>query len=133
MAGETTVRSTPEPGELPPKEAHKAADKRREATRKAREEANPRQVEEEERLSSDFTSQHPLRHRDPEPKKDWQKPKEGELNLVDPEGRLWGPIACGVHRSAPSFREPDGYQPDCSACEMELASTLESNSRYATV
>jgi hypothetical protein len=125
---EDTVRPDPNPGDFPPEEAEQDAE-----ARGLHRESVSRKAEDELQKSTDFTSQHPLRHRDPLPRKEWQTPQEGELKLVDEEGRSWEPISCGVHRSAPSFREPDGFQPDCSACQEELNSTLESAQKYATV
>lgn len=117
---DSAVRPDPDPGDLPPEEAVAEA----EANRPATDQAKP-----DPAVSPEFTGQHPLEHRRPRPRKDWTTPQEGELELAAPDGQRWGPIACGVHRSAPSFREPDGFQPDCSACEEELNSTLESIKR----
>jgi hypothetical protein len=120
---DSAVRPDPDPGDLPPEEAVAEAEAR----------PKPESETPDPAMSPEFTGQHPLEHRRPKPRQDWQKPEEGELELVDPDGGRWAPIACGVHRSAPTFREPDGFQPDCSACENELNSTLESIHKYATV
>jgi hypothetical protein len=50
----------------------------------------------------------------------------GDLRWTAPDGQVFEPIACGVHRSLGAFGErPKGFQADCANCQLELGSSLE--------
>jgi hypothetical protein len=62
------------------------------------------------------------------------KLRKGMMDVQDDQGRYFGPIACGEHRSVEVYENstddlagtPAGYQPDCEACGIQLDAVLDS-------
>ncbi len=69
------------------------------------------------------------------------KVEPGGLELVDPDGKAWGPAACGDHRSVPINETstddeqgtPAGFNPTCDACVAQCESVADHAWRHALV
>lgn len=57
------------------------------------------------------------------------QPKRGDMLVTDGDGEKWGPLACSAHTPDPATGEAPagqtGYQPNCEACGVTFALTLE--------